>query len=126
MKRSWIGLGLLLAALAASLLVTWSMDRIHGPIARELETAADYALAGDWDRAAALASGAGTEWKKWAHFRGCFADHGPMEEIEANFAELEVYSIAREKTDFAASCGEIARKVKAMGEAHGLVWWNLF
>lgn len=126
MKRSWIGLAMLVVLLAASLLVTWGMDRIHDPIAQKLEDAADYALAGDWDRAASLASGAGTDWKKWAHFRGCFADHSPMEEIDAGFAELEVYSITREATDFSASCGSLARKVAAVGEAHGLVWWNLF
>lgn len=125
MKRSWIGLGMLVALLILSLLVTVGMDRIHAPIARQLESAADYALAGDWDMASALASGAGTEWEKWAHFRGCLADHNPMEEIGANFAELEVYGIARETVAFAASCSEIAKQVQAMGDAHGMVWWNL-
>lgn len=126
MKRSWIGCGMLVALLAVSLAVTWGMDRIHEPIARKLEDAADCALAGEWERAEALALDAGADWKKWTHFRGCFADHSPMEEIEANFAELEVYTAARETVSFAASCGQIARQVEAMGQAHGLTWWNLF
>lgn len=126
MKRSWIGLGMLLVLLGCALLVTWSMDRIHEPIAEDLKHAANYALAGEWEEAEALASRAGRAWKKWSHFRGCFADHSPMEEIDANFAELKVYSAAQETVDFAASCGELARRVEAMGEAHGMTWWNLF
>ncbi len=126
MKRSWIGLAMLLALLAASVLVTRSMDRIHDPIARGLADAADYALAGDWEQAELLALNAGTQWERWAHFRGCFANHSPMEEIDAAFAELKVYSASGETADFAASCGRLAKQVSAMGEAHGLVWWNFF
>lgn len=125
MRRSWIGLVMLLVLLAAALLVTWAMDRIHEPIAQELEQAVDYALNGEWNKARTLAADAGAAWKKWAHFRGCFADHSPMEEVDADFARLEAYSAAGEESDFAASCAELARKVKAMGEAHGLSWWNV-
>ena len=125
MKRSWIGLILLVVLLAASQLVTWAMDRIHEPIARQLEQAAEAALDNDWAKAALLAGNSGTQWRKWAHFRGCFADHSPMEEIDAMFAQLEVYAAAEENAAFAASCAETARKVEAVGEAHGLVWWNL-
>ena len=125
MKRSWIGLGMLLFLLAAALLVTWAMDEIHDPIARELEQAADLALAGQMPQAKVLAGKADTQWKKWAHFRGCFADHSPMEEIDGYFAELQAYGKAGEEADFAAACAQTARKVEAMGEAHGLSWWNV-
>ena len=56
----------------------------------------------------------------------CFADHTPMEEIDALFAQVEVYAAAREETDFAAGCAALSRKVEAMGLAHGASWWNLF
>ena len=49
-----------------------------------------------------------------------------MEEIDALFAEVEVYAAAREETDFAAGCAALSRKVEAMGQAHGASWWNLF
>ena len=54
------------------------------------------------------------------------ANHTPMEEIDALFAEVEVYAAAREETDFAAGCAALSRKMEAMGQAHGASWWNLF
>lgn len=126
MKRSWFGLALLLLLLAAGLLVTWAMAQIHDPIARDLITAGEYALAGDWGQADALSQKAKAIWDDNRGFRACFADHSPMEEIDACFAQLEIYSRMREETAFAASCGEIARKAAAMGEAHGLKWENIF
>nr|MBQ8244414.1 DUF4363 family protein [Oscillospiraceae bacterium] len=125
MKRSWMGLGLLVVLLALSLLVTWAMAQVHDPIARDLITAGEYALAGDWERAEFLFRQAEGIWETYGTFRACFADHNPMEEIDACFAQLEIYARMREETAFAASCGEIARKAQAMGEAHGLKWENL-
>lgn len=125
MKRSWFGLALLLVLLAGALLVTWTMERIHEPIARELEQAGACALAGQWHRAESLAEDAEVRWEKWAHFRGCFADHTPMEEIDGGFAQVKAYSQAGEPVDFAAACAQTARRVEAMGQAHGLNWWNV-
>ena len=124
MKRSWIGFGLLLVLLVIGLLVTWGMDRLHDPIARELEQAASHGLKEDWSKAIPAAADAKTRWEKGCHFAACFADHTPMEEIDALFAQMEIYAAAEENTDFAAACAELARKVEAMGEAHGLKWWN--
>lgn len=126
MKRSWIGGGLLLVLLAAGLAVTYFMTKIHEPIARDLITAGEYALAGEWEEAEVLSRNAMQLWEENETFRACFADHGPMEEIDACFAQLKIYLRMKEETAFAASCGEIARKAKAMGEAHGLVWENIF
>ncbi len=126
MKRSWIGAGLLLVLLAASLSATWIMDRIHQPVARDLEAAGEAALAGDWDQAETLSKDAAELWEAREKLRACFADHTPMEEIDACFAELKIYCRMREETAFAAACGEIARKAAAMGQAHGLLWENLF
>lgn len=126
MKRSWIGAGLLAVLLAAGLLVTWLMGRIHDPIARDLTEAGESALAGDWDRAEALSQLARQKWEDTEVFRACFADHSPMEEVDACFAMAEVYLRQREQTAFAAACAETAKKAEAMGQAHGLVWENLF
>ena len=125
MKRSWFGLALLLALLAGALLVTWTMDRIHEPIARELELAGTCALAGQWHRAETLAEDAEARWEKGAHFRGCFADHTPMEEIDGLFARLLEYCREEDTGEFAAGCRELSRLVKAMTDAHKPNWWNL-
>lgn len=126
MKRSWIGLGMLLVLLIAALLVTWGMYEIHEPVARDLITAGEYALAGDWESAVRLSRNAEEIWQTHETFRACFADHGPMEDIDACFAQLEIYARMREETAFAASCGEIARKTTAIAEAHGLKWETIF
>ena len=125
MKRSWIGLALLLVLLAAALLATWAMTRIHEPIETDLKQAAAYAVQGDWVNADLFFCRAKETWEKWDHFRACFADHTPMEEVDAEFAMLEMYCLTRENAAFAAGCRELAKKAADIGEAHGLVWWNV-
>ena len=112
MKRSWIGLGLLLALLLASGLVTRLMDRMHQPIADHLEQAAALALEGHWEQADAQSRLALEDWDRQAHFRACFADHGPMEEIESCIASLKVYRQVKDEVSFAAGCAELARQVE--------------
>ena len=126
MKRSWMGAGLLVVLLAAGLTITWRMTRIHEPIAASLTAAGEAALAGDWTKAEFLSAGAERFWQDNKVFRACFADHGPMEEVEAAFAQLKIFLRTQEATAFAAACGETAQKAKAMGEAHSLRWENFF
>lgn len=125
MKRCWIGAGFLLVLLIASLTVTCVMNRIHDPIEKSLNLAAEYAMQEDWKRGSQLFFQAKEDWDRWEHFRFSFADHTPVEEISAKFRGLEVYCAAREEEDFAAHCRELARKVAAVGEAHGISWWNI-
>ena len=126
MKRSWFGFGLLVVLLALGLMSTWAMDRIHTPVARDLIAAGESALTENWEEAERLSRQAKAVWDKYEKLRACFADHGPMEEIDACFAQLEIYCRMKEETAFAAACGETARKAEAMGEAHGLKWENVF
>ncbi len=126
MKRCWFGLILLVFLAAGGLLVTWGMARVHDPVSRDLITAGEYALTGDWEKAEEMSRGAKDFWDRHSLFRACFADHTPMEEIDACFGELDIYCRMKEETAFAASCAEISQKARAMGEAHGLIWENLF
>lgn len=126
MKRSWFGFFLLLALLAGSILATWIMVRLHEPVEADLVSASDFALEEDWIRANHFFREAEARWTKWEHLRSCFADHTPVEEIDAAFALLQVYGSAREELAFAGGCRELAKQVAAIGEAHEPVWWNLF
>lgn len=126
MKRAWIGCFLLLLLLAVSLVVTWAMTQIHDPIEQDLNQAARCALAGEEANAAVFLRRAWEQWDRWSHLRSCFADHSPAEEIEADFAALSVYLESGELTAFAAAARSLARQAAAMGEAHQLVWWNVF
>lgn len=125
MKRSWIGFALLLILLAVGLLTTYAMDRIHEPIEADLKRAAECAMLEDWENADRFFYRAKENWDASAHFRASLADHTPVEEIDGAFARLEVYCRAREDEDFAAGCCELAKKTAAVGDAHGLVWWNV-
>lgn len=126
MKRCWIGAIFLLVLLAASLATTWGMERIHSPIEQDLYQAAECAMLEDWENSTLFFRRARDAWEKWDHLRAGLADHTPVEEISAGFQGLEVYWAAQEKVDFAAHCRQAARKTAAVGEAHGLGWWNIF
>ncbi len=126
MKRCWIGVGLLLVLLVLAIGSTWAMGSIHEPIAQDLDQAAECAILGDWANAKAYFYRAKSKWEEDSHFRACLADHTPTEEIDAQFALLEAYCYAQEDVAFAGSCRELAKKTAAVGEAHELVWWNIF
>ena len=126
MKRSWIGFFLLVALLVGCALVTAAMGRIHTPIEDRLQQAAQYAMQDHWENAETCFREAEERWEKREHFRACFADHTPAEEIDGAFELLKTYCAARETVSFAGGCRQLARQVAAVGEAHELVWWNLF
>ena len=126
MKRSWIGFVLLVVLLLGCLLVTKIMVDIHDPIESSLLQSARQAMDGNWSRAEALFRHAEADWKNKAHFRGCFADHSPVEEVDAAFSMLQVTCAARDSVAFAGGCCSLARQVAAVGEAHELVIWNFF
>lgn len=126
MKRTVFGFSLLAVLLVLSLAVTWLMARIHEPIAEDLTQAAVLATGGDWAKAMELADRAREDWERLEPVSACFADHGPMEEINQEFAQLEVYGASGEPMAFAAACGSLAEKMQAMSDAHSLQWRNLF
>ncbi len=126
MKRSWIGFILLILLLLGCLLVTKTMTDIHDPLESCLLQTARMAMEGNWYQAEHLFQRAQRNWEKTARFRGCFADHTPAEEIDAAFSLLQVTCAARDRVAFAGGCRSLARQVAAVGEAHELVWWNLF
>ena len=125
MKRSRFGFGLLLFLLAAGLFSTRYMDRCHGETAQLLTEAAEQAQGDHWAQAVELSRLAKKHWQKSWRISAAFADHEPMEEIDAQFAQLEIYAGAGERLSFCALCAQLASDLKAMGDAHALNWWNL-
>ena len=125
MKRCWIGVVCLVLLLMGGLYVDRVMGRSHAPVSQDLDRAAECAKADDWTGAEAFADRARENWEKNWHFSAAFADHEPMENIDALFSRLTVFAAAREKEEFGALCRELSRQVKAMGGAHDLKWWNL-
>ncbi len=126
MKRSWFGAAILLFLLATGLGVSIAMKNIHRPAAEKLDQAAIQAVRGDWAGAREAAQEAGEQWQKWSTFRDCFADHGPMEDIDSAFARLGVLSAQGDMAEFAALCAELSKKVEDMSDAHVLSLGNFF
>lgn len=125
MKRFTLGIILLAVMLAGCLCVSWGMEHLHRPVSQNLEQAAALACAGDLPEAALLAEKAHQDWQQHWRFVAAFADHGPMEEIDALFAALKTYVSVGEEADFAALCSQLARLTEAMADAHVFNWWNL-
>ena len=125
MKRSWIGFFLLVLLLVGSSLSAGYMAKNHAPIETDLLQAAQRAMEGNWEQADRLFLDAEEAWKRSGHLRSCFADHTPVEQIDADFALLKVFCGARETVSFSGGCLQLARQVAAVGEAHEMVWWNL-
>lgn len=125
MKRSWIGLFLLIFLLAGAFLTSLAMEKLHTKNAEILERASQCALEGNWAGAAFLTAQAEHHWEKWELFRAALADHTPSEEVDALFASLEVYGSVRDKVAFSALCRELAQKVEAIGKAHSLELHNI-
>ena len=108
MKRLWVGILLLLVLLAGTLAVTVAMDRIYAPMVEALE-------AGDLEAAE-------ERYGRWRNLTAAFADHGPMEEMDALFARAEICKDDQERK---ALCAELAQRARAMSNAHSPTWWNL-
>lgn len=108
MKRLWVGIILLLILLAGTMAVTVAMDRIYAPMVEALE-------AGDLEAAE-------ERYGRWRDLTAAFADHGPMEEMDALFARAEICKDDQERK---ALCAELAQRAKAMSNAHSPTWWNL-
>ena len=119
-------MGVLAALLLVGLLSSWLMCRHHDGLSRRMEDAAWLAVSGDWTKARDTAAQTRSDWNKFRKARCAFADHTPMEQIDARFAQLSVYAASNERTEFAAVCTELSADLRAMGDAHRPTWWNLF
>lgn len=124
MKRLWIGIGFLIFLLAAGIVISALFSSIHSPIAQSLQKASEAALSGDWDTASALTEQASRNWKKHLTFTAAVADHEPLEEMDALFAQLEVLLQLRETEDFAALSRQLSRLAQAMADSQSFYWWH--
>lgn len=125
MKRGWLGVGILAAFLALGLVVSALACKAHQPAADILEQAAEKTLAGDFAEGIALGMDAKARWKRQWNGTAAIADHSPMDEVDALFAEMEIYARAGEQPHFAACCKELAQRLEAIADAHRFSWWNV-
>lgn len=125
MKRIWLGIGILVLFLALGIWGSHSMEKLHSPLAHDLEKAAKSALSGDMQLGEKLAKRAKEKWDEQWHRSAILADHAPMDEIDGLFARLEVFTETKNTEAFAAYCQQLAKLITATAEAHGFTWWNI-
>ena len=125
MKRIWLGLGILVLFLALGLWSSYSVGKLHKPLAHDLEKAAKAALSGDIAGGKEQAEKARKQWDDQWHRSASLADHTPMDEIDSQFARLEVFAETENTEAFAACCQQLAKLITATAEAHSFTWWNI-
>ena len=125
MGRGWLGLGILIIFLALGFVVAEAMDSAHIPTEKLLEQAAEKTLQGEFEQAVALGAEAKSRWDRQWNGTATVADHSPMDDVDALFAEMEIYAKTEEKPHFAACCQELSQRLEAMAGAHRFSWWNV-
>lgn len=125
MKRLWIGAGLLAVLLLLGIGSTLAMERIHNPVARQLDSACQAALSGHWQEARILAAGAKGHWESYKEFAACITDHEALEAADAQFARLDVLERIRESAAFAAVCAELSAMFDALADMQDFNLWNM-
>ena len=125
MSRLWLGIVLLIFLLMLGFGTGSFMDATTARISHKLESAAEIALTGDLQAAAALAEDARKTWDDGWRRVATMADHAPMDEIDGLFAQLVIYADSGAIEEFSGYCRRISKLVLAVGEAHSFSWWNL-
>ena len=125
MARGWLGAGLLAVFLILGICLSVAADKICLPTEELLEQAAEKTLSGDFVGGIALGKEAHSQWQgKWNAIAS-MADHEPMDEVDALFAEMEIYARAGEQPHFAACCKQLARRIHSFADVHRFIWWNV-
>lgn len=125
MKRTVVGFSLLIVLLSAGILSGRNQTRHHEQVAGLLEQAARYAAEDNLRAAAETAADARSVWRQGWTLAAVFTDHSPLEQIDVGFSRLEIYRKAGDTLSFGAVCAELAGQVRALGDAHGVQWWNI-
>ena len=125
MKRIWIGIILLIFLLGAGFWISHFMAQSHNPVAQDIRRAGNLALEEQWGAARAYAKRGKDRWEtKWP-VTAAVADHEPMDEIDALFAQLEIYAKTEDEAAYSALCAHLASLLEAVSQSHSLKWWNL-
>ena len=124
-KRFYLGIGLLALFLALGILSSVAIDKVSEPVSQDLELASREALSGDLEGSIQTARQAKEDWEASWQKVAMVADHGPMDEIDSLFAQMEVYADARDRLHFGSYCARLSELIEAVADAQRFTWWNL-
>lgn len=124
MKRTAVGLALLVLLLAGAILSGRSQVAYHQRVSDLLEQASRAAMEDRFPAAVEMALDARGVWEQGWMAAAVLTDHAPLEQIDVGFRRLEVYAQAGDTLSFGVLCADLAGQVEALGDAHGAQWWN--
>lgn len=126
MKRFWLGLGILSLLIVLGIVTTVGMNRICRPISKQLNSAAQAAQMGNWEEALPMAHQAQNRWNRFRRISASVTNHEPMEEADAMFQTLFVFSQQKDAVHFSECCVHLGSLMDAIGEAQSVYWWTIF
>ena len=125
MKRGLFGMGILAVLLIVCLIVMGMAAVLPRQITEDLQGAADAALAGDWEKTAALTEKARTAWREIRPFYCCITHQDALQEIDSLFLQLDAYQQTGEAGSYGAACLSLAAQTRSLGEDQLLTIWQL-
>ena len=125
MKRGLFGMGILAVLLIVCLIVMGTAAVLPRQLAEDLQGAAEAALAGDWEKTAALTEGARAAWGEIRRFYCCITHQDALQKIDSLFSQLEAYRRAGEAGSYGAACLSLAAQTRSLGEDQLLTLWQL-
>ena len=117
MKRSALGLWLLIFLAAVGIAGIWAVHDSQMPVIRDLEQAHLLAAQGDWEAAVDCAGRARQRWEQRRTLTSALTNHGPMEAADNLFALMDACAASRDPEGFAAACTELAQTIRAIADA---------
>ena len=124
MKRSYLGLGLLVVLLIMGFLSAGITEGCSG-IVTSLEEASLAAQREDWLLSRTLYAEAEVAWKDRWELLASVTDHEPMACINEQFAQAKAFLDAQNQEEAAASLAQLSRQVQGLILDHRFTWWNI-
>ena len=125
MKHFYLGLGILVVILGASLLHLWNLDRQVARTTQELQIAYEAVSRDQIKTAAEHARTASQCWRAQTGYYSSFLSHEESDEVTRQFARMLSSLEAEDIDDFQAACGELIIMVDHLSQMEKPLYYNL-
>ena len=125
MKQLWYGTALLFFLFTASLFLGNHMENAWTQPIRDLDRAADAAMEGNWSLASALVTRAEKDWQHHRGITAALVHHTPLETIDRDFSQLDVFIRTEDVVQFSALCAALGKDLENLQQSGRFRWWNL-
>lgn len=125
MKHLWISLGLLIVLSGITTVHIQVINRFVEPMGKQLESAAQYARAGDWDGAIDLTEQAYTHWKSYDAYLHLTTIHANIDAVETLFHEVGSYLEFQELGEYAATNARLTAQIERIRSAEEFSLHNI-